>query len=261
MASLTLPVNAMDQVTQAYMSLPKVTVASLWPMEIKYPRPYKTDPMGGFHTDYGIAAAPFDGPPTTTKIGWGMIHQHMGSRQYGAVPEQGGAVGIAKDFVRHCRNVPGASGAAHPAVWICAGDEPTAEEIATHREAQVRLARARIILADKNHLTGHRDQITDYERTLASWMKIDPRMHPWMLNEEKGATKKCTFCRSDIDFEASVCTNCHQIVDPKLFARQKLMRDALMAEAEKLNEELVAAARASGEENPEKAAISLLEED
>jgi hypothetical protein len=226
-------IGAMEQIEQMHISGPKLTIASLYPCEIRYPdRPFKSELNTGYVTNYKIEAAPFDGPPTTTRIGGGMERIYFGNNQYGPRPES--AIVIARDFVRFATRVPDATRAAGPAIWICAGDAPSKEEEVRYRAGQTRWARLRITKCDDWFLNGGREKIGELERTMAQWMRVDPRAHPWVKLQERIQTKKCQFCRAEIDFDASVCSECTRIVDRKLFDFQERLRDGVAQELETL---------------------------
>lgn len=249
----TVPLPASEQMSAMYLSMPRVMVASLYPLPIRYERPFKSTVGGGFHTAYTLDAAPVDSSvPVLLRangelgIGVGLIHQHMGNRRYGTVPEEKGALGIALDFIRYARNVPGSNGVCHPAVWICRdASGPDKEEIRLNLRAQENLARSRVIKSDDNWIKGERQHITEFDRVLASWLRVDIKAHPWMQNDERAELKKCQFCRTDIDAQAAVCPQCSKVVDARLYRDLEAMQAAALREAadlaeqeEKLREEM-----------------------
>ncbi len=224
--------SAMEQIEQMHISGPKLTVASLYPCAIEYMnRPFKSELNTGYVTNY-VMPTWTDGPPRTIRIGGGMERIYFGNNVYGPKPES--ARVIALDFVRFATRVPDATRAAGPAIWLCGGPEPSQEEIARYRTGQMRWARLRITKCDDWFLNGGREKIGELERTMATWMKIDPRAHPWIKLQERTETKKCGFCKSEIDFDASVCVECHNIVDRRLFDAQEKLRDGVEREKEAL---------------------------
>lgn len=205
----------MQQMAALYLQQPKVIVASLYPLAIDFNRPYKSDIKGGYNTAYNLAASDGD-TPSLLAVGPGAQNTYVGEKRYTDQWETADA--IAKDVVRNARSVPLSDGLAGPAVWICEGDQPTPEECRRYRKGQEIWAGRRTLQARDWHIRGKADLITELDRTLGKWLRLNPAKHLWMMQDERTEMKACVYCASEYDVRVPVCGNCNRVVNPKLFA-------------------------------------------
>jgi hypothetical protein len=116
------------------------------------------------------------------------------------------ATTVATDFANHCilGNL-GAKDGAHPGVVLCAGLEPTAEEI--QRAFHEHTIYARWCANDGTMLfnQGQHHNITDEHRRQAEWLGVNV---PWKTVLERQDTKKCIACGGQIFAEALRCNHC-----------------------------------------------------
>lgn len=249
----------MGPVRASLMSKP-VAIASLFPVEVEYNRAYRSHDEGGYFTDYTIPASTGECVIITVTDAFqreyqGGSEEVGGGDRYADVKHDG--IGIARDVVRHAKDgILGAIGDAGPAIWLCSGEGPSPTEIAYWTKMQIQWARVRIASCDKAFFEQKYDTITDLDRALGEWMKLDARKHKWLRPIEMGNTKLCQFCHETIPAGAPVCSNCTRIVDPIEFKIQEnLIKEAMavlgeneeaLKEAGHMSEDVAPAATVSG---------------
>ena len=199
------------------------------------------EPTGGL-TTYEIEAAPRDGF-RTLKVHDAFQREYVGGKVYMPVPVPGGGVAIAHDIVREFADGTLLSGFGGPGVFVCKGDEPTAEELKIARAKQARWCRALINQAQGDWIRGKRDHIHEgsiFHRA-AEYMG---ETYEWMKPPEQLSAASCPYCGSQVPSGVPVCATCGRTIDP---VREKQIQEqfaALHASAAKIEAEVRA-------ENPE----------
>jgi hypothetical protein len=185
------------------------TVASLCPWPAWIERPHFTR-----RNTFFIPAVPKGAAPNTLKIGddvqWAKILSTAPSVSYTILGEE-----IAADFVLHAaKNGPFMSEDARPAVWICADDEPSAEEIARETLALRRYCGVVVEYADdldRRRQAGEPNvpKITDRMKDAARYLDLK---RGW-LTELINTMTQCPFCTTTIPAQAIKCPNCNEVVN------------------------------------------------
>ncbi len=110
----------------------------------------------------------------------------------------------ADDFIFHCTSgtIMRAGG---PGVILCAGDEPTQEEIERARKIHTVYARFMVNDGHTKFSSGNFKEITEEHRRQAEWLGSNV---PWKVELEQASTKKCPACAGDILSLALKCQYC-----------------------------------------------------
>lgn len=206
----------------------RAVIASFFPLQQVVQRRYRSLPEPAGHlTNYMIPACALDAKePVTVVIGDAFERHYLGEKRWAETVVPGGAPAIAQDIVQSCRdNAVHVDEGRHPAIWICAGSEPSAEEKGRWLREQEAYFKALAAVADDALAQGKKEAIGTLHRLAGTWLRLDPRRHQWMRDEQRGDVKVCPLCRTQIDSESIVCTNCHQVVDPVAFAQFKAQGD------------------------------------
>lgn len=178
-----------------------------WPVEIH--RPHFTD-RNTFHID----AVPQRGAVATTIIEdnfqWEKIMSFSPSTRKTILGEE-----IAADLVLHtARSGPFQEADAHPAVWMCAGPEPSLEEIDVYYPRLLKYCGNVVEYADE--LDRRRQQGETNVQKIMPRMKDCCRFlglkREW-LTELVDSTRICPFCTQVIPIQSLKCRNCHEVVD------------------------------------------------
>lgn len=228
------PMMGMDAAAAMHLGR-RAVVASIFPIETKMKRRYRTTMDGGHLTLYKIPACPIGSPPVIVPFGdaFEMVYlgEINGSKRWQEIPVPGGAPKIAEDMINAVRN--NAIGASTdpprmPGIWICAGSGPMPDEIEKWTRIQEDYFRHLVIEADDIYFKsrtgqGAQGEIGTLHRTAAAWLRFDPKSHEWMLNERKGGLKRCPFCSVDIDEIAVKCQRCGEVVDAARYAELKAL--------------------------------------
>ena len=171
--------------------------------------------------EYVLRASPRDGY-STVKIFDG---QQMIRNYATATDESPGEMGPmpisadqdASDFVAYCTSgtVMRTGG---PGVILCAGDEPTPEEIDRGRKIHTVYARFMVNDAHTKFSSGNFKEITDEHRRQAEWLGVNA---PWKVELEQASLKKCPACAEDILSPALQCKHCSAFL-PDFYVKAQL---------------------------------------
>lgn len=93
-----------------------------------------------------------------------------------------------------------------PAVWICAGDAPTAEEEAEYDKRQIGLAQRLVRDADVLYRDNKTNEITVEMKEAAKWMGLTDRL--WIRSVDASSVTQCPACKEDIRVGALLCKHC-----------------------------------------------------
>lgn len=203
-----------------------VTVATIFPVELPYNRPYRSLDKGGYHTDYTLPAA-VNREVSVLVVTDALQREYAGNDKYSDISVP--ALAIAKDVVRHAKDgIIGVTGDVGPGIWVCSGPLPSEKEVRYWQQQQVAWARIRVSICDRLYFEQKYNDISDLDRAIGEWMGLDALKHKWLRPIEMGDTKSCPFCRTVIPAPATICSACSQIIDPAGFEAQK----RLLSEAE-----------------------------
>lgn len=123
----------------------------------------------------------------------------------------------AEDFVAHCTSgtIMRVGG---PGVILCAGDEPTQEEIDRARAVHTVYARFMVNDAHTKFSAGNHKEITEEHRRQAEWLGVNV---PWKTELEQVSIKKCPACSEDILAPALQCKHCQTFL-PDFYVKAQL---------------------------------------
>ncbi len=190
----------------------------------------------GGSTVYEIEAVP-RGEYRTLKVHDAFQREYVGGRVYIGVPVPGGGKAIAHDVVREFADGTLLSAFGGPGVFVCAGDEPTAEELKTARTKQARWCRALINQAQGDWIRGKRDHIHEgsiFHRA-AEFMG---ETYEWMKPPEQISPASCPYCGSQVPSGVPVCATCGRTIDPVREKEIQAQLAALNASAAKIEAEV-----------------------
>jgi hypothetical protein len=186
-------------------------------------RIFGSDPDRGGVTVYEIEAAP-RGEHRLLRVTDAFQREYVGNRVYVGIPVHAdGPSGIAADIVREFSGGVMLSAYGGPGVFVCAGDEPTADELERARTKQSRWCQALINEAQSFWIQGKRDRLHEgsiYHKA-AEWMG---QVYEWMKPPEQTSTQSCPFCGTSIPFGVPVCATCGRTIDP---VREKQIQEQL----------------------------------
>lgn len=123
----------------------------------------------------------------------------------------------ADDFIFHCTSgtIMRVGG---PGVILCAGDEPTQEEIDRARKIHTVYARFMVNDGHTKYNAGNFKEITEDHRRQAEWLGSNV---PWKVELEQASTKKCPACAENILSLALQCKECNTFL-PDFYEKARL---------------------------------------
>ena len=202
--------------------MPKVTIASIYPVERVEERPkYRGLP-------YVLVAAP-KGEVTYLGIEDEIQYVRVPLTDNSTMPRTVSARDIANDLVR-CWTTNGRfmDPNSHPGIWICAGDVATPEEIRVAEEIQAAYFGKEVEWADGMHRDKKTVGINKGPRVAARWLMLD---REWLNEMTANSIVSCRYCGKSISAMAVVCPVCANIVDPARFAALKAADEVAMRTA------------------------------
>jgi hypothetical protein len=118
------------------------------------------------------------------------------------------APAVAADFRDYCiQGNLGAKEGHHPGVVLCAGEEPTDDEIALAFRKHTDYARWVVNDGQRMFLANEHHNITDEHRRQAEWLGVDV---PWKTKLERKDLKDCVACGGQIPANVLVCRHCQR---------------------------------------------------
>ncbi len=126
---------------------------------------------------------------------------------------------IAPDLIRAwTQGAIGARGGVIPGIVLCAGDEPTKDEIA--KANAMHEAYCRSAIKDGNDLfnQGNQRNITEEHRRCAEWMEVAV---PWRVEMTRADMKACPSCAEQIASPALKCKYCNEFL-PEFYVKYDL---------------------------------------
>lgn len=198
----------------------KVVIASMcpWPISI-------TRPLFAREKFYEIDVVPKGEPPKLLVIEDNVQWERRLSTQP-PIPTTIAAQEIADDFIKHTSTQgPHMSPNAGPPVWQCAGEQPSAEEIAEYSERFGRYCNAVVEEADElERRRGNGEpmvpRVTQRMRDCARYMGYERN---WLSVMKTDTTKRCVFCTTVIPALTVKCPQCGE-VDPNMKDRYAELR-------------------------------------
>ncbi len=209
-----------------------VTIASCHWRELK--RTLNVRPLtreaGGFIHEFTLPAPQDRKSPSLLVIE--PMNENLGIVEGFPVPRVLKPAEIATDLVTGW----GTGGEFHqyggPAVWICKGARPTAEETARALKRAELWCGAGVNQAQNYWIKGERDKVNDLHREMAAWLGKND--FEWIKRQAAVELVACPFCQQQIPSTASVCSNCGRVANPRLLAQTEAALKAIAAEEEKL---------------------------
>jgi hypothetical protein len=211
------------------------TICSVYFRPLTATRPFsKLRNRGGYRSLYELPAAE-PGKFTTLVVEDGAQLTYIGEGKYQPIPvyadDNGDGTGsIAADLVNEWgQHVLGAE-AGGPGVFVCAGDQPTSEELETARASQERWATYLVNLAEEEWRAGKRTNVQTIQREAAIWLGRQDL--EWVKPPQQVITKPCPFCFKLMDSRAMTCPDGH-IVDMGLYQQYLEQKQKIEASAAK----------------------------
>lgn len=186
----------------------QVTIVSVYPMEKRAEHPYgPVKGMGAF--EFVLPAAPAKGwsklviEDCYQKV---YLGENVGHK-FDLIEADNIARALVENWVS---TVVGADSGFGPGIFICAGDEPTKEELSRARENQELYFEYLINQAEAKFRANKFDEITDTHRAAAKWMGRENV--EWLRQIKRQAMKDCPLCFASIPEPATVCPNCTRTI-------------------------------------------------
>jgi hypothetical protein len=185
------------------------TVASLCPWPVQIHRPHFT-----LRNIFALPAVQKGQPPAMTdiedNIQWERILSVSPSTSRTILGEE-----IADDFVLHvAKNGPFMTEDARPAVWVCEGPQPSAEESAAELEKLKRYCGLMVEYADdldRRRAAGEPavPKITDRMKDCCRFLDL---RREWLTSLVNSSTT-CIYCTKTIPVHAIKCPECNEVVN------------------------------------------------
>lgn len=193
------------------------TVASLCPWPVAINRPHFT-----LRNEFALPAAVKGGPPVTIRIEDNIQWEKLLSM---SPPTSKTILGeeIANDFVLHvAHSGPFMTEDARPAVWVCQGPEPTAEEIASELGKLKTYCGLMVEYADdldRRRQSGETNvpKITERMKECCRFLNLK---REW-LTELINSSTVCPFCTVTVPAQAVKCPNCKETINRELYEALK----------------------------------------
>lgn len=202
------------------------TVCSIHFMEVENTQPYKPQfGPGGWRTTFTFPAQ---------KRGEHFVHHippfyqntHMhGGTAYIDAPydSRQWAQTIVEAFTtNHVHSLYGS-----PGVFICAGEEPTEQELAIARDSQGNWARKLVLEAQDFWAAGQKLAVSDLHRRAAEW--LGDTNYEWMRPPQDVKNVPCPLCGRLVEDSALQCPHCMNVMDTGKWLSVKLQQAELQA--------------------------------
>ena len=197
------------------MSL-KCTVVSLVPFDIREEKPGLIPPRFFIPKSDGKI-------PTIIHIDTGTHFVYLDENR-GHLQVKNPSDVIAKSIVHdYCHSQLGTDDESSPALFWIADDLTLEEvmekhkiEIEKKKRAQRRWFVNLVKIADDDWRKYHQHNvISDFQRTIAEFLDLNPKEHEWMAPMQmlQEMNKNCPYCYTSIPKEAPVCSNCNRVLD------------------------------------------------
>lgn len=119
-----------------------------------------------------------------------------------------------------------------PAVFVCGGAAPTADEIRTALRKQELWCGAGVNQAQNHWVKGERDKVNDLHREMARYLgKTD---FEWFKQQAAVELLACPYCQQQIPSTASICSHCGRVANPALLAKTEKLLAVIEADTKKL---------------------------
>lgn len=212
----------------------KKTICSVFFKDCVASRPYKPrDRERGYNTRFVLPAAPRDGF-TILKVEEMDELQNLGS-DIEPFAAQVPADHIARDIMLEWSGNVAGNEFGGPGIFICAGDEPTPEELKRARHVQTIWCKWLCNIAQSEWVQGNRNNVKDLHRAAAKWLGTE--QFEWIKEPEQASLKKCPLCSTQIEAPGGqlpgVCPACRNIINPALFYRFQAQAKVVQAEIER----------------------------
>ena len=181
-----------------------ITIGSVFPQRCT--KEVNWGPRGGFST-YVLEAAPRGGVSTLIVEDTGQLIMNWEARELRLAPitaKQAADSLITEWTVTGLGNKFG-----RPGIWICAGSEPSAEEIALNHTLQEDYFRGLVQNGNDLHAQGKSTDISDIHRRAAQWLlSTGAQALPWYPKTSFLQLKNCVACGEEILANALMCKVC-----------------------------------------------------
>ncbi len=160
--------------------------------------------------------------------------QTNGSEQAFCTPVYGDL--LARDIVNEWRDNKLFSIYGKPGIIICAGSEPTAEELATIHGWQVGWCKAIVNDAESQWVQGNRAGVTDLAKRAARW--LGEMNYEWVRDNVQTSYVNCIFCQTRIDSRALICKECGKPQDMQRWLQHEMERIEAEAKLDEFKKKL-----------------------
>lgn len=208
------------------------TICSVFFQPVKANRPFAPSLNGGYNVAFEIpAAAPGEYHLITVSDVYEL--QRNGSQQQFTTPVFADA--LAEDLVGEWRNNKIANEYGRPGIFVCAGTQPTQEELARERAIQTVWCEILVNEAEGYWVQGKRDLVSQLHRDAAKWLGREA--FDWVHNQGQVSLMACPFCATKIDQTAIVCRECGNVIDIDRWTQAQTRKIEAEAKLEKIKAE------------------------
>jgi hypothetical protein len=214
------------------------TICSIFFQPLKANRPFAARGTKGFNHTFEMPAAEPKQFHTLVVDDVDEM-QRNGSQQTFVTPVYADA--LAECLISEWRANKIANEYGRPGIFVCAGSQPTDEELARERNIQTVWCEKLVNEAEGHWVKGDRELVSQLHREAAKWLGREA--YDWVHNTGQAKLTACPFCATKIDEAAIVCRECRNVINldkwtqaqtRQIEAEHKLaeLRKKLMPEAE-----------------------------
>lgn len=213
------------------MALSSKTIVSVYFRSLTATRPYKPiDNSRGYNSTFHIDACK-RGEFKTLKVIDHAERSYVGQKQWTDIPVPcDGINGLANDLVNEWSKQCLHGNMGGPGVLVCAGEEPTSEEIDACVAQQTRWADYICTKAEEEWINGRKTNIGDVERDAARWLGRDAE-YEWVSDRGTFRNIACPLCSKPVSASAVVCPHCSNVINFERYQEYLSKMEAIKSRA------------------------------